>query len=144
MINYKSNIFFFALLALLFGLHSCATLSGAGSATYNEDIEELRDASVEALEQMGMSVSDVSGSASDGYRFSGERSEGTVQVEEGADAPAEVVTLEIEIDEVEEGEVRINANTPASMNYSRVSAEDLRGQFFSYLEEQGYESIENE
>ena len=144
MIKYNSGILLFALLAILVGLQSCATMTGVGSATFQGDIDELRDASVEALEQMGMSVSDVRGSASDGYRFSGERSEGTVQVEEGADAPAEVVTLEIEVDEVEQGEVRIRADTPASTNYSGVSAEDLRNQFFSYLEELGYESVEND
>ena len=126
--------------ALLLILQSCAA---TGGVVYQEDIEDMRDVSVEALEQMGMTRIDVEGDASGGYLVTGERSAGAVEVEEGGSMPAEMVTFEIEI-ERENGNIRVIGDTPGSIDYSSISAEDLRTQFYSYLEDLNLQVVDEQ
>lgn len=132
-----------ALLAVLL-VYGCGSIGTTGGAAYNEDIERMKDVSSEALEEMGMTIREVSGDATNGYFLSGERSYGAREVEEGADAPADLLTLEVEIIPSEDGTVKVIPTTPAATEFSGSSDQDLSEQFFSYLDEMELDKVDNE
>ena len=133
-------------IATLFVINGCAVLSGAGTVQYEADIDEMREGSLEAIEEMGMSVQDVRENIRGGYIIVGEREEviATGQAEEGGEAVPEIVRLEIEIQSGDDGMVYVSASSPSGAAYggAGTSDQDLGSQFFSNLEQLSFQPVE--
>ncbi len=124
--------------------YGCATLSGAGSVQYENSMDEVREAVEEALQEMGMEVGDVREDFTSNLIIIGEMEQMGAQTEEGEVGAVDIVRLEVEINELDDGTVSVSAATPTAANYASTTGEDLNSQFFSSMEDQNLNQIESD
>lgn len=139
----KYNFAILCLLIIGIAVYGCASISDTGEVRYDEDIEEVREASVDALQQLGMEIRSITedGITSD-YIIIGERQVINSRVDSEAAGNPELVRLEVIIRKLDDSNVSVNAETPAAANYASTTSKDLAQQFYSSLEENNLEPHE--
>ncbi len=132
------------ILGIGFSVYSCASLSGAGEVRYSEDVEDVREASANALQRIGMEIHDIRDGVTSDYIIVGERQNASARVDSETAGTPELVRLEVEIRALDDGSVSVDASTPTAANYASTSGTDLIEQFYSSLEEYGLEPVDDE
>lgn len=125
-------------------LYGCATISGAGSVQFENDFEEVKEASMQALQDMGMEVRDVREDLTSNVIIVGEMEQMGAQTEDGEPGAVDLVRLEVELRELDDGTVSVSALAPTAANYTSTTGQDLSSQFFSSLEQQNLSQIEED